>query len=563
MGLRRELRGDLDWIILKADQRDRARRYETANAFALDIERHLEDKPMVARPPTIGYTAAKFVRRHRLGVAMAADGGGGPGVLVMGIARERNHAERPDAKAQAISRFLEDMLKSADPWQGGARQTTVVEALRAGTARVNAGTIPDPIVSATIKRTIGTVYLSLGRVPEADTLLRAALAERIAHTGAEQRGDRRELFRPRPSVLDPGEVRLGRTGVRTGARHSTAAARRARYSGRREPARSRGPGGCAGRMSPRGLTGAGGARILRVAHGERHPSLAVAMGGSSAHGSTRGNCPRRIPSRARPSPCCTTWASAGAPQVAGIMNDLALSRAYEGDHAEAMALMHQVVSLDSALFGPSHPDLAAHLENLGLVYDLSGFPDSNVAVLRQALAMRRAVLADDNPAIGRSLFNLAVAEYLRRDYAAAEPLFEEALARMRQAYGPEHTDVVYATATLGRNQYYLGRLRGRAESAMGAWREGSGRPTAAGRLREARAGDGVPALDQHRWAEAEPVALRVLAIRDSLADTLARQSAGQLATLYEGWGKPGRAAEYPSGRRPVGRSHAPLRPGVK
>ena len=48
-----------------------------------------------------------------------------------------------------------------------------------------------------------------------------------------------------------------------------------------------------------------------------------------------------------------------------------------------------------------HPQLAAHLENLGLVFFLGGFEDSNTVVLKQALAIRRAMLADDNPAIGR------------------------------------------------------------------------------------------------------------------------------------------------------------------
>ena len=51
-------------------------------------------------------------------------------------------------------------------------------------------------------------------------------------------------------------------------------------------------------------------------------------------------------------------------------------------------------------------------------------------------------------------------------------------------------------------------------------------------------------MDEHRWAEAEPLALRVLAIRDSLGDTLARESAAQLVKLYEGWGKLERAEEY-------------------
>ena len=71
-GLGRELRGDLDWIVVKAMEKDRTRRYETVNGLAFDLERYLESKPIVARPPTLGYTTAKFVRRHRLGVSVLA-----------------------------------------------------------------------------------------------------------------------------------------------------------------------------------------------------------------------------------------------------------------------------------------------------------------------------------------------------------------------------------------------------------------------------------------------------------------------------------------------------------
>jgi eukaryotic-like serine/threonine-protein kinase len=92
-GLRRELRGDVDWIVVKAIDRERSRRYETANAMALDIERHLANKPVAARPPTFRYTASKFVRRHRVVVSVAATAATGLAVLVIGIARERNRAE--------------------------------------------------------------------------------------------------------------------------------------------------------------------------------------------------------------------------------------------------------------------------------------------------------------------------------------------------------------------------------------------------------------------------------------------------------------------------------------
>jgi len=66
------LRGDLDWIVMKALEKDRSRRYETANAFAADIQRHLDDQPVLASPPTPVYRMRKYFRRHRVGVVTAA-----------------------------------------------------------------------------------------------------------------------------------------------------------------------------------------------------------------------------------------------------------------------------------------------------------------------------------------------------------------------------------------------------------------------------------------------------------------------------------------------------------
>jgi serine/threonine protein kinase/tetratricopeptide (TPR) repeat protein len=71
-GLISELRGDLDWIVMKCLQKDRARRYETVNGLAMDVGRYLRHEPVLARPDSVGYRAAKFVRRHRAPVAALA-----------------------------------------------------------------------------------------------------------------------------------------------------------------------------------------------------------------------------------------------------------------------------------------------------------------------------------------------------------------------------------------------------------------------------------------------------------------------------------------------------------
>jgi hypothetical protein len=66
------VRGDLDWIVMKCLEKDRARRYETANALAMDLQRHLKNEPVLARPPSRLYEFQKTVRRHKVGFAAAA-----------------------------------------------------------------------------------------------------------------------------------------------------------------------------------------------------------------------------------------------------------------------------------------------------------------------------------------------------------------------------------------------------------------------------------------------------------------------------------------------------------
>src|SRR6185369_10035535 len=67
--LTRFVRGDLDWIVMRCLEKDRSRRYETANGLAMDIRRHLNNEPVVARPPSAAYRFQKMVRRNKLAVA--------------------------------------------------------------------------------------------------------------------------------------------------------------------------------------------------------------------------------------------------------------------------------------------------------------------------------------------------------------------------------------------------------------------------------------------------------------------------------------------------------------
>ncbi len=116
--LRRVLRGDLDWIVMKAIEKDRSHRYETAESLALELLRYLDDEPVLARPPSAGYRMGKFTRRHKVGVAFTAT----LAVLLVGVTvnqtiqaeRIRQALELADARRGQAEGLIDFVL--SDLW---------------------------------------------------------------------------------------------------------------------------------------------------------------------------------------------------------------------------------------------------------------------------------------------------------------------------------------------------------------------------------------------------------------------------------------------------------------
>jgi WD40 repeat protein/serine/threonine protein kinase len=112
------VRGDLDWIVMKCLEKDRGRRYETANGLAADIRRHLNNEPVVARPPNNLYRLEKLVRRNKLAVAAAA---AVAAVLVIGAivsALEAARARQAQGTAEAQA-YTSDMNRVQQAWDEG------------------------------------------------------------------------------------------------------------------------------------------------------------------------------------------------------------------------------------------------------------------------------------------------------------------------------------------------------------------------------------------------------------------------------------------------------------
>src|ERR1035441_8608433 len=162
------VRGDLDWIVMKCLEKDRACRYETANGVAMDVLRHLNTEPVVARPPSRLYEFQKTVRRHKFGFAAAA---ALFTVLAIGVlvsawqARRALQAEAVAkerlAESQAVSKFIMGVFLSPDPARDG-RTITVAETLDRAVTNLDRDLAAQPALRAQLQATLGRTYYALG-----------------------------------------------------------------------------------------------------------------------------------------------------------------------------------------------------------------------------------------------------------------------------------------------------------------------------------------------------------------------------------------------------------------
>ena len=184
------VKGDLDWIVLKALEKDRGRRYETANAFAEDIRRHLADEPVTAAAPSRVYRFRKLLRRNRTAFGAAAV------VLIALLAglavstwsflnekearrkeeQTRLHAEESERQTRLVASFLQDLLEGINP---EFIQGMNLDVLRSRLDRIGTqmeGELPqDSPAAVELLLTLGKVYNALGKSDDARPILEKSL----------------------------------------------------------------------------------------------------------------------------------------------------------------------------------------------------------------------------------------------------------------------------------------------------------------------------------------------------------------------------------------------------
>ena len=452
----KRIRGDLDWITLKALAKDPRHRYQTANALAMDLHRHLTDEPVLARPPSAIYKTRKFVRRHRAGVgatllvALALIGGAiGTTTGLLRALRAERQATLEAETARQVSDFLVELFRVADPEAAQGETITARQLLDEGSRRIAHELQQQPMTRARLMQTMGTVYRHLGLFEDSRELLEDALELRRGQLGDDSLEVADSLAAL--AALDMLE-----------GRHAQARARAERALEIREEAR------------PSDSPEVADASMLLgwvLANQEEHADATPlferaleirrrALGADSAEAAAShhglGFSLWRLGKYERAETALrlalTTYERVLGPddsRISGILNDLAalyqeMGEEGGGDHRylrQALPLLERALAIKERVLGPEHPDVAISLNNLAIALDRDGRPSEAAPLFERALATIEAAYGPNHQQTALALANLAWVTYRQGKPAEAEPLYQRALSTYQGTVGRNHRHV--------------------------------------------------------------------------------------------------------------------------
>lgn len=210
--LERQLASDLDWLVMRAIEPEPERRYQTALAFARDIERYLAHEPIDARPPGRAYLARKFMRRHRVPVVAGAVVSlallTGLGFALYGLdraARDRDAAEASLAEATAVTDFLSRTLSSVDPAAKG-KDVKVADLLVDASEQLHESFKGTDATKGRLHHVIGTAFWALGDWKNAEREMRSSVLLRETALGPISPGTLTSLANLSAIVYEQGDV---------------------------------------------------------------------------------------------------------------------------------------------------------------------------------------------------------------------------------------------------------------------------------------------------------------------------------------------------------------------
>ncbi len=554
-----ELRGDLDWITMRALEKDRTRRYQTANALAADVERHLRDEPVSAGPPSSAYRARKLFRRHRAAFLAGAmvvlallAGVVGTSLALRKAAAEAAEAKRQAAIAEAVNNFLNvDLLAAVAPsaQKGKGKDVTMREVLAVAAERLDKGSqaggrfAAEPLVEADIRNSIGYAYRELGDYPAAEPHLKRTLELRRKALGDEHQrtlhakvqlsslyrlmnrlADAEPLAR---EVYDVGRRTLGPDDKDVLA-YEMHLANIYRSQGRFKDAEP---------IYERNLEAK-----RRVLGPEHENTLGTAGSLANLYQETGRYEKAETLHRQLLE---TNRRLRGEKDLATVamMNNLANDLSLMGRFEDAEPLMRRTLELKLEIYGPDHPSTLNSVSNLGELHDQLGKDEKAEAYHRQALAARARVLGPGHARTLQSQKSLAACLSSQGRYAEAERVAAAGVAEAVKALGERDLDTLAlqdarAEALTGLRRAADAETLLRRTIAMLDERKAKGEDAGEGDAyaSETRVHLGMALAQLARWLEAEALLVENVP-KLPPRDARTKRAVGFVADFYASWNR--------------------------
>ena len=421
--LNRELDRDQDKILQTAMRKETQGRYRSVEQFAADLGRYLSNEPVLARPATAGYRLQKYVRRHRIGVAVAT----GLVLLLAGFAAiqaaQVRRITRERDRADQVTRFMSAMFKVSDPSQARGNSVTAREILDRASKDIDSGLARDPELQAQMMSVMGQVYGNLGLYPRAEELLKRTLDIRRRALGPSHTQTLSSM-----DDLALNLNREGRFGEAEKVLRETLDQRR-RILGRQHP-------DTLGSMS----------------------NLANTINVQGRYAEAESMFRETIDQQRR---------VLGAEHLETLrsMTSLANTVGREGRYAEAEKLLRETVDIERRVLGPEHPDTMRSMANLGNVLIHEGEFAEAEKIESETLDIQRRVLGPEHPATLVTMTDLGMSVREQGRSAEAEKLQTQALDIQRRVLGPEHPTTLRSMNILSSTLNSEGRY-GEAEKLM-------------------------------------------------------------------------------------------------
>jgi eukaryotic-like serine/threonine-protein kinase len=490
------IRAELDWIVMKALEKDRTRRYQTASDFSRDVERYLKGDVVEACPPSASYRLLKIARKNRAALVTV---GSFAVLLLVGavlsslqairatraetaaialakramIAEEQSRlerdravaaeaqakgegekAQRSAAEAKAVLNFFQDQVLSAarpEGLDGGlGKDVTIREAVDVAEPKI-AGAFPgQSSTEASVRSVLGDTYYYLGEPALAIRQRERALELRIAELGADH-----------PDTLE-SQNSLGLAYWITG-QNDRAIVLLERAFGARSA--KLGPDHPDTLISQSNLANAYRnegqfvraillfERTLAVQTAKLGPDHLDTLNSQNSLGIAylmAGHFDRAIVMLERALTARSAKLGPDHPDTLFSQSNLANAYLNEGRFDRAILLFERTLAAQTAKLGPDHPDSLMSQNNLAIAYRDAGQFDRAFVMLERTLAMRRVKLGPDNPSTLWTCSYLAAAFQARGDSAQAELLLRDILVARERKLGEEHPDVARTLSDLGR-----------------------------------------------------------------------------------------------------------------